>query len=137
MKKINHIKITLIFFALSSCLFAHDIHMIFDLGDFYLESGQILPDAKLSYTTHGKLNKNMDNLILVPSAYLGDHHGFDYLIESGKALDPDKYFIVATDMFQNGLSSSPSNTKSPFNGPNFPLIPRCSPTLLKSLHGKP
>ena len=26
------------------------------------------------------------------------------------------------DMFQNGLSSSPSNTPSPFNGPNFPLI---------------
>jgi homoserine O-acetyltransferase/O-succinyltransferase len=37
-------------------------------------------------------------------------------------LDPDKYFIVATDMFQNGLSSSPSNTPPPFNGPNFPLI---------------
>jgi homoserine O-acetyltransferase len=25
-------------------------------------------------------------------------------------------------MFQNGLSSSPSNTEPPFNGPNFPLI---------------
>ena len=25
-------------------------------------------------------------------------------------------------MFQNGLSSSPSNTQSPYNGPNFPLI---------------
>ena len=30
-----------------------------------------------------------------------------FLIEPGKALDPNKYFIVATDMFQNGLSSSP------------------------------
>ena len=34
----------------------------------------------------------------------------------------EKYFIVATDMFQNGLSSSPSNTEAPYNGPNFPLI---------------
>ena len=25
-------------------------------------------------------------------------------------------------MFQNGLSSSPSNTPAPYNGPNFPLI---------------
>ena len=94
-----------IFLALSSLLFANGNHKIFKLGDFKLESGKTLPDAKLSYVTHGKLNKTMDNLILVPSAYLGDHHGFDYLIKSGKALDPDKYFIVATDMFQNGLSS--------------------------------
>ena len=111
-----------VFFALSSLLFANGNHKIFKLGDFKLESGKTLTDAKLSYVTHGKLNKKRDNLILVPSAYLGDHHGFDYLIKSGKALDPDKYFIVATDMFQNGLSSSPSNTKAPFNGPNFPLI---------------
>lgn len=122
MKQNNQIKFAVIFCTLTSYLFANDIHMIFDLGDFNLESGQILPDAKLSYATHGKLNKEKNNLILVPSAYLGDHHGFDYLIESGKALDPDKYFIVATDMFQNGLSSSPSNTKPPYNGPNFPLI---------------
>ena len=97
-------------------------HKIFSLGDFGLESGVILPNAKLSYVTHGKLNEKKDNLILVPSAYLGDHHGFDFLIKEGKALDPTKYFIVATDMFQNGLSSSPSNTQKPFNGPNFPLI---------------
>lgn len=106
----------------SSSSFSQDIHSIFNLGDYKLESGVILPNAKISYNTHGKLNENKDNLILVPSAYLGDHHGFDYLIKTGKALDPDKYFIVATDMFQNGLSSSPSNTPPPFNGPNFPLI---------------
>ena len=95
-------------------------HKILELGDFALESGVVLPAAKLSYVTHGELKGN--NTILVPSAYLGDHHGFDFLIESGLALDPEKYFIVATDMFQNGLSSSPSNTPPPFDGPNFPEI---------------
>ncbi|MFL2522149.1 MAG: alpha/beta fold hydrolase [Candidatus Azotimanducaceae bacterium] len=95
-------------------------HKILELGDFTLESGVVLPAAKLSYVTHGELKGN--NTILVPSAYLGDHHGFDFLIESGLALDPEKYFIVATDMFQNGLSSSPSNTPPPFDGPNFPEI---------------
>ena len=78
-----------------------DSHKIFSLGDFGLESGVILPNAKLSYVTHGKLNEKKDNLILVPSAYLGDHHGFEFLIKEGKSLDPKKYFIVATDMFQN------------------------------------
>ena len=97
-------------------------HQIFELGDFALEGGTVLPNAKLSYVTHGKLKADGSNVILVPSAYLGDHHGFDFLIQPGLALDPEKYFIVATDMFQNGLSSSPSNTPAPFNGPNFPAI---------------
>ena len=97
-------------------------HQIFEINDFKLESGEILPTAILSYITHGQLNEEKDNLILVPSAYLGDHHGFDFLIETDKALSPEEYFIVATDMFQNGYSSSPSNTPPPFDGPNFPTI---------------
>ena len=121
-KQIKKIYILVIVYFLSTSLLAGGEHKIFELGDFSLESGTSLPNAKLSYVTHGQLNAAKDNLVFVPSAYLGDHHGFDFLIEKGKALDPDKYFIVATDMFQNGLSSSPSNTPAPYNGPNFPLI---------------
>ena len=112
----------LFFLTFSSIFYSEGEHKIFNLGDFLLESGVVLPEAKLSYVTYGKLNEEKNNLIVLPSAYLGDHHGFDFLIDKGEALDPNKYFIVATDMFQNGLSSSPSNTEPPFNGPNFPLI---------------
>mgnify|MGYP001356200262 CR=1 FL=1 len=112
----------LLLVVLPAPLIADGDHQIFSLGDFPLESGTVLPSAKLSYVTHGRLNADKSNLILVPSAYLGDHHGFDFIISDGKALDPEKYFIVATDMFQNGLSSSPSNTPAPYNGPHFPLI---------------
>ncbi len=122
MIKILKFPILITLILCSPLFYAEGNHKIFNLGDFDLESGVTLPNAKLSYVTHGKLNKEKDNLIVVPSAYLGDHHGFDFLIEPGKALDPEKYFIVATDMFQNGLSSSPSNTRPPFDGPNFPLI---------------
>jgi len=95
---------------------------LYDLGDFPLEIGVTLPSAKLSYTTHGALNAAGDNAILLPSFYLGDHHGYDFLIGPGRALDPERYFIIATDMFLNGLSSSPSNTPPPFIGPDFPAI---------------
>ena len=61
-------------------------------------------------------------MVLLPSFYLGDHHGYDFLIGQDRALKPSEYFIVAVDMFQNGLSSSPSNTPPPHNGVNFPLI---------------
>ena len=122
MKKLLQLKCLTIVLSFSTFLYSEGNHKIFDLGDYQLENGVTLPNAKISYVTHGKLNQKKDNLIVVPSAYLGDHHGFDFLIDSDKALDPKKYFIVATDMFQNGLSSSPSNTEAPFNGPNFPLI---------------
>src|SRR5204863_70064 len=40
----------------------------------------------------------------------------------GRALDPARYFIVATEMFGSGGSSSPSNTPAPFDGPRFPRV---------------
>lgn len=97
-------------------------HQLLNLGNFALEGGATLPKATLSYVTHGTLNAEKSNAILVPSFYAGNHHGYDFLIGPGKALDPDKYFIVATDMFGNGQSSSPSNTPAPFEGPNFPEV---------------
>jgi homoserine O-acetyltransferase len=92
------------------------------LGDFRLESGVVLPNAKLAYATFGTLNAQRDNAILIPSWYGSDHHGYDFLIGAGRALDPAKYFLVATEMFANGFSSSPSNTPSPFAGASFPSI---------------
>lgn len=102
--------------------FAEGNHEFFELGDFRFESGVTLPDARLCYVTHGILNGDKTNAILLPSFYSGDHHGYDFLIGPGKALDPAKYFIVATDMFADGLSSSPSNTPAPFAGPDFPTV---------------
>jgi homoserine O-acetyltransferase/O-succinyltransferase len=34
------------------------------------------------------------------------------MIGPGKALDPDKYFIIATDAISNGFTTSPSNSAS-------------------------
>ncbi len=95
---------------------------ILTLSSFRFESGVELPNTRLSYVTHGTLNDQKSNAVLVPSWYGGDHHGYEFLIGAGKALDPAVYFIVATDMFGNGFSSSPSNTPPPFAGPDFPEI---------------
>ena len=71
MTKIKTLTFFSVFFILLPLCFAGGEHKTFNLGDFDLESGVILPKAKLSYVTHGELNKKNDNLILVPSAYLG------------------------------------------------------------------
>jgi len=68
---------------------APDAHRRFDaLGDFRLESGVVLPNARLAYATFGSLNAQRDNAILIPSWYGSDHHGYDFLIGPGRALDP-------------------------------------------------
>jgi homoserine O-acetyltransferase/O-succinyltransferase len=95
---------------------------LFALGDFRLESGAVLPNAKIGYVTFGTLNARRDNAILIPSWYGSDYHGYDFLIGPGRALDPATYFLVATEMFANGFSSSPSNTPPPYDGPAFPPI---------------
>ena len=94
----------------------------FDLGDFRLESGQVLLGGKLAYTTRGSLNAAKTNAILLPSPYSGDHTSYDFLVGPGKALDPAVYFLVATNQLGNGKSSSPSNTPGAQHGADFPAI---------------
>ena len=94
----------------------------FNLGDITLLSGAILPSAKMAYKTYGRLNTSGDNVILLPTFYTGTHKRNEGFFGSGRAIDPNKHFIVSVNMFGNGLSSSPSNTSAPFDGPRFPLI---------------
>lgn len=97
-------------------------HEIFELGDFTFQSGATLREAKLAYKTFGKLNAKRDNVIVYPTWYSGQHPDNEWLIGSGMALDPDRYFIVIPNMFGNGLSSSPSNTPEPYNAARFPKV---------------
>jgi len=93
------------------------------LHNFHTESGAVLLEAKVVYGTYGKLNAAGDNAILLPSHYMAEMHGYGWLVGSGtdRALDPAKYFLIATELFGNGRSSSPSNTPEPFHGPRFPV----------------
>jgi homoserine O-acetyltransferase len=93
----------------------------FVIENFKTESGTTLPRVVVVYGTYGKLNAAKDNVVLLPSHYMADHHGYEWLMGPDKALDPAKLFLVATELFGNGNSSSPSNTPEPFHGPRFPL----------------
>jgi homoserine O-acetyltransferase len=87
-----------------------------------LQSGIILPHVTLGYKTFGRLNSAGDNCILLPSSYAGAHVSYAQLISRARPLNPAKYFIVLVHLLGNGLSSSPSNTASPFHGPDFPNV---------------
>jgi homoserine O-acetyltransferase len=99
----------------------------FVIKNFKTESGVVLPQAKIVYGTYGKLDAAADNAVLLPSHYMANMHGYGWLIgeggiAKGKALDPTKLFLVTSELFGNGRSSSPSNTPEPFHGPRFPVM---------------
>ena len=94
----------------------------FDLGDIKLLTGKILKSGKITYKTYGTLNKKSDNVIVLPTFYTGTHKRNEGFFGSGRAIDPNKHYIISINMFGNGFSSSPSNSPSPQDGPNFPDI---------------
>ncbi len=94
----------------------------FVIQDFHTELGGTLPRARIVYGTYGRLNAAKDNVVLLPSHYMANFHGYEWLIGPDRALDPSKLFLVATELFGNGSSSSPSNTPEPFHGPRFPVM---------------
>jgi homoserine O-acetyltransferase len=93
----------------------------FVIANFKTESGVTLPQAHIVYGTYGHLNAAKDNVVLLPSHYMADFHGYEWLMGPGNALDTSKLFLVATEMFGSGHSSSPSNTPEPYHGPRFPV----------------
>lgn len=94
-------------------------HQSYLIGDLVLESGEVIKDFSISFVTHGTLNAEKSNAILMTASYMGNHHRIDFLIGPGKALDTDKYFIICTDAIGNGLTTSPSNSKTQY-GMAFP-----------------
>ncbi|MEP7303278.1 MAG: alpha/beta fold hydrolase [Caldimonas sp.] len=85
-------------------------HREFALGDLCLESGATIVDCRQSYATHGMLNAERSNAVLICASLSGTHHRLDFLIGAGKALDPTRWYVIATDPIGNGLSTSPSNS---------------------------
>jgi len=97
-------------------------YQLYELGDFTLENGAVLPDARLGFKTFGTLSPQRDNVVVIPGAFNGAVEEYDGWMAPGMAIDPERYFVVVVGLFGNGQSSSPSNTPAPFDGPRFPMV---------------
>lgn len=101
----------------------HGPYELFNIGDLPLASGQALPDCQLAVATFGQLNADKDNAILIPTWYSGTSKNIqDVFIGAGRAMDPDRYFIIVVNQLGNGLSSSPHDTPEPYARGHFPKI---------------
>lgn len=94
-----------------------------DIGNLELEEGGTIRNCTLAYATFGTLNAAKDNAILVTTWYSGTSKIMEQVyVGQGRALDPDKYFIVVVNQIGNGLSTSPHNTPAPGGMGNFPHV---------------
>jgi homoserine O-acetyltransferase len=88
----------------------------FNLGDFTVQSGEVIKDARLVWKSHGTLAADRSNVVLYPCSYGARHSDLEWLIGPDKILDPTRFFIVIPDMFSNGLSSGAAET------PEYPAV---------------
>lgn len=119
---------------------------VFELPRYRTVGGASLSDLRIGYQTYGRLSPRRDNTILVCHHFSGTSHvagryapddpepGFwDGIIGPGKALDTERYFIIATDTLCNldvgpagtAVSTGPASidpaTGRPY-GMRFPLL---------------
>lgn len=81
------------------------------LGDFRVESGEVIRACRIGYRTFGKLNDEKSNAILFTTWASGTTEQLQSNIGPGKLVDDSKYFVIAIDALSNGVSSSPSNSR--------------------------
>jgi len=91
------------------------------IGNLKLQSGATLEDCRVGYRTFGKLNAKGDNAVLVPTWFLGTTDDLKNSFGPGGLADSAKYYVIAVDALSNGVSTSPSNSKTQ-RGFAFPTI---------------
>ncbi|MFD6279101.1 homoserine O-acetyltransferase, partial [Streptomyces sp. NPDC060209] len=107
-------------------------------GPLGLESGAKLPGVRLAYETWGRLAPDGANAVLVLHALTGDSHAagaagpghpspgwWDALIGPGRALDTDRWFVVAPNVLGGCQGSTGPSSRRPDGsvwGAAFPYL---------------
>lgn len=117
----------------------------FDLPSYDTIGGKTIKNVRIGYETYGTLNADKSNAILVAHFFSGTSHAagkyaetdklpgyWNDLIGPGKAVDTNKFFVIASDTLVNlntgdpkvvttGPASLDPATGKPY-GLNFPLV---------------
>lgn len=94
----------------------------FALGDFALQSGRILPDARLVYAVYGEMNADKSNVVLYPTSFGAQHTDIAWAVGPDAILDPGRWCVVVVNKFGNGQSTSPSNVAAPLARGRWPAV---------------
>jgi homoserine O-acetyltransferase len=107
--------------------------------DLRLQSGYVLPELTLAYESWGRLAPGGRNAVLVTHGFTSSQHAagkydpsdevagwWDGLIGPGKAIDTDRYWVIASNMLGSSYGSTAPASLDPKTGrrygPDFPDI---------------
>jgi homoserine O-acetyltransferase len=110
MKNTSRGVLTLLTLLLAAAAAAAQEQKFADLGDFKLESGEVIRGCRIGYRTFGTLNNDRSNAVLVPTWASGTTEQLASNFGPGRLVDTSKFYVVAADALGNGVSSSPSNS---------------------------
>jgi homoserine O-acetyltransferase/O-succinyltransferase len=105
----------------------------FEIRDFRLKSGLVMPEVRIAYRTLGTLSPSRDNLVLVTHGYTGGPQtisptdgGWRELVGPGKPVDTNRYFAICPNMLGSSYGSTNAASIDPRAGkpygPRFPDI---------------
>jgi homoserine O-acetyltransferase len=122
----NAICAGLLVFLLAPLLYSQESQQrIAELGRCPLSSGQVILDCRVGYRVFGTLNQNKDNAVIMPTWLNGRSEDLIALFSAvpgpPRLVDTSKFYGIAFDAFGDGVSSSPSNSRSQ-PGTNFPVF---------------
>ena len=109
MKKLSLFLTVIIF---NVCIYGQSNQKFAEIGNLKLVEGPQIKNCRIGYRTIGKLNSDKSNVVLVPTWFGGISADLVGFIKSTNIVDTTKYFIVCVDALGDGVSSSPSNSKS-------------------------
>lgn len=108
------------------------------VGPLTLERGGELPTVRIAYETHGTLNADRSNAVLVVHALTGDSHvigdpgpghptggWWGGIVGPGKAIDTDRWFVVAPNMLGGCQGTTGPASHAPDGrewGARFPFV---------------
>ncbi|MDB5229129.1 MAG: homoserine O-acetyltransferase, partial [Bacteroidota bacterium] len=94
-----------------------------------LESGVVLPETDIAYSTFGEMNADKSNVVWICHAFSANSNPVEWwpgMVGEGLFLDPAKYFIVCANMLGScygttgPLSVNPETGKKYYN--DFPVV---------------
>ncbi len=96
---------------------------VFELPSFTTQSGRTLKQVRVGWESYGTLNADKSNAVLICHFFSGNSHAagkyaasdaapgyWDAIIGPGKAIDTDKYFVIASDTLVNLNTGDPKTT---------------------------
>lgn len=92
-----------------------------DLGTCPTARGEAIRECRIAYRTFGRLNARRDNAVLVPTWHGGRSETMTFILGPDRWVDTTRWFAILMDKPGNGVSISPSNSRSQ-PGRRFPRL---------------